>query len=132
MAAASRWHDEALGILRIIAGFLFMQHGAQKLFGWFGGQQIESFVSLMGLAGAIEFVGGILILIGLFTTPVAFIAAGEMAAAYFMAHMPRGLLPISNNGEPAVLFCFIFLLIAAAGPGAFSVDAVRQRGKAEV
>lgn len=132
MTDVSRWHDEALGILRIVAGFLFWQHGAQKLFGWFGGQPVEAMVSLMGLAGVIEFFGGLLIVIGLFTRPVAFITAGEMAVAYFMAHFPRGFWPISNSGEPPVLFCFIFLLLVAAGAGAFSVDALRTKGKVEV
>lgn len=132
MVDVSRWHDEALGLLRIVAGFLFWQHGAQKLFGWFSGEPVDAMVSLMGLAGVLEFVGGFLIIIGLFTRPVAFILAGEMAVAYFTVHLPRGLWPINNMGEPAVLFCFIYLLLVAAGAGAFSVDSVRSRGKVQV
>ncbi|MGH7444151.1 MAG: DoxX family protein [Longimicrobiales bacterium] len=127
MVDVSRWHDEALGLLRIVAGFVFWQHGAQKLFGWFGGQPVEAMVSLMGLAGVLEFVGGLLIIIGLFTRPVAFILAGEMAVAYFTAHLPRGFWTVNNNGEPAVLLCFIFLLLVAAGAGAFSVDSLRRK-----
>ncbi len=121
-----RWREPALGVLRIVAGFLFFQHGAQKLFGWFGGQTVE-LASIYGLAGIIEVVGGALIALGLFTRIVAFIASGEMAVAYFMAHLPNGLWPIENGGEPAVLFCFIFLYLVFAGPGAFALDRLRGR-----
>ena len=100
--------------LRIVAGLLFACHGAQKLLGMFGGQQVP-LMTMFGLAGVIELVGGILIAIGLFTSVVAFIASGEMAAAYFMAHAPRGNVPIQNGGELAVLYCFLFLYIAARG-----------------
>ena len=110
--------------LRIVAGYAFMLHGIQKLFGVLGGQPVE-LVSLLGLAALIETVGGGLIALGLFTRPAAFIASGEMAAAYFMVHAPRGqfLFPLANDGEPAVLYCFLFLYLAAAGPGAWSLDA---------
>ena len=111
--------------LRIVAGYLFMLHGLQKLFGVLGGQQME-LVSLLGLAALIEAVGGALIALGLFTRPAAFIASGEMAAAYFMGHVARQgqfLFPVANQGEPAVLYCFLFLYLAAAGPGAWSLDA---------
>src|SRR5688572_7386059 len=90
--------------LRIVAGFLFSLHGAQKLFGVLGGQSVE-LMSQRGLAGLIELIGGVLIAIGLFTSPMAFIASGEMAVAYFQAHFPRGFWPVQNGGEPAVLFC---------------------------
>lgn len=116
--------------LRIVAGYLFMLHGLQKLFGVLGGQQME-LVSLLGLAALIEAVGGALIALGLFTRPAAFIASGEMAAAYFMGHVAREgqfLFPVANQGEPAVLYCFLFLYLASVGPGAWSLDA--RLGKA--
>ena len=111
--------------LRIVAGYCFMLHGLQKLFGVLGGQQPE-LVSLLGLAALIETIGGALIAVGLFTRPAAFVASGEMAAAYFIAHAPRDgmfLFPVANQGEPAVLFCFLFLYLASAGPGSWSLDA---------
>ena len=107
--------------LRIVAGLLFACHGAQKLFGVFGGQSMP-LMSQMGLAGVIEFGGGLLIAIGLFTSLAAFIASGEMAAAYFMAHAPRGPVPIQNGGELAALYCFLFLYIAARGTGKLGVQ----------
>lgn len=120
----------AHSLLRIVTGLLFAQHGAQKLFGWLGGQQVENVMSLMGIAGILEFFGGILIIIGLFTRPVAFLLSGEMAVAYFMAHFPQGFWPATNQGEPAVLFCFIFLYFAATGAGRWSIDEAiaRRRG----
>ena len=111
--------------VRIVAGYCFMLHGLQKMFGLFGGQQVE-IVSLLGLAGIIETVGGALIIVGLFTKPVAFIASGQMAVAYFIGHVAREgqfFLPLVNRGESAVLFCFLFLYLASAGPGAWSLDA---------
>jgi len=126
----SRWREQALGVLRIVAGFLFLHHGAQKLFGWFGGQTVE-LVSLMGLAGVIELVGGLLIMIGLFTRIAAFIASGEMAFAYFMAHASRATWPIENSGEHTVLFCFVFLYLVFAGAGAFSLDGMRAGRRSE-
>jgi putative oxidoreductase len=106
--------------LRIAAGLLFACHGAQKLFGLFGGRTVD-LTSQMGLAGIIEFGGGILIAIGFLTSFAAFIASGEMAWAYFQAHAPRGAVPIQNGGEAAVLFCFLFLYIAARGTGSLGV-----------
>ena len=122
--------------LRVVAGLLFMMHGGQKLLGWFGGVDGQGatvqLMSLFGLAGVLELVGGILIILGLFTRPVAFILAGEMAVAYFMGHVPRGFWPLQNQGEPAVLFCFIFLYMAAVGAGEYSLDAkMRRRGMSE-
>lgn len=117
-----------LNVLRIVVGFTFWQHGAQKLFGWLGGTQIESLTSLMGVAGVLEFFGGIAIVLGLFTRPMAFVLAGEMATAYFRAHvggaetLMEHLFPIMNRGELPVLFCFIFLYFVARGGGGFSVD----------
>jgi putative oxidoreductase len=112
-------------LLRVIAGLAFAQHGAQKLFGVLGGKPME-LTSQLGVAGVIEFLGGIMIAIGLFTSPVAFIASGEMAVAYFQAHAPRGFWPIQNGGELAVLYCFIFLYFAAAGSGKLSIDSIRK------
>ncbi|HEX2223910.1 MAG TPA: DoxX family protein [Thermoanaerobaculia bacterium] len=117
-----RHADRVYAIFRIVAVFLFMFHGMQKLFGAFGGQKAE-LASLMGLAGLIEFGCGLLVMIGLFASWAAFIASGTMAAAYFMAHASRGLWPIENQGELAVLYCFAFLYIAARGAGPWSVAA---------
>ena len=118
-------------LLRVVSGFLFMLHGGQKLLGWFGGMGDGGpLPPLMMAAGFIELVGGALIMLGLFTRPAAFIASGEMAFAYFMAHQPRGPLPNLNNGEPPVLFCFIFLFFAAVGAGAYSLDAAIARARA--
>lgn len=111
-------------LLRIVIGFTFCSHGLQKLFGMFGGiggHRVPLF-SLFGLAGILETFGGILILVGLFTMPVAFILSGEMAVAYFIGHSPHGLWPIRNGGELAVLYCFIFLYLFSAGPGPVSLD----------
>jgi len=121
-----RYSPYLYALLRIVAGFLFLQHGLQKLFGWLGAKGAVELMSQMGLAGIIEVVGGALIAIGLFTSPVAFIASGEMAFAYFQAHAPRGMWPIMNGGELAALYCFIFLYFAAVGSGRWSVDALRK------
>jgi putative oxidoreductase len=125
-APLSRFVGPSYAILRIVAGLLFAFHGAQKLFGMFDGTA-RPLVSLMGFAGIIEFVGGVLIMIGLLAGLVAFIASGQMAFAYFVAHVPRGGWPIENDGELAVLFCFVFLLISARGAGIWSVDATLFR-----
>jgi putative oxidoreductase len=119
----SNWSPQLLGILRIVAALLFIEHGTSKLFGFppFPMGEVQLF-SLLGLAGILEFVGGALLLIGLFTHPVALILAGEMAVGYFMAHAPRGFFPANNGGDAAILFCFLFLYLSAAGPGAWSVD----------
>ncbi len=118
-------------LLRVVTGLMFWQHGAQKLFGWLGGRQVQDMASQFGLAGVLEFFGGILIILGLFTRPVAFILSGEMAFAYFLAHAPRGLWPIENRGEVVVLFSFIFLFFAAHGAGRYSLDAMFGRRRAE-
>jgi putative oxidoreductase len=118
-------------VMRIVVGFLFACHGAQKLFGVFGGVGPDGgtapFFSLMGLAGLIELFGGLLIMVGLLTGYAAFIASGEMAAAYFMGHSPRGFWPILNQGERAVLYCFIFLYMASYGSGVWSIDSLRSQ-----
>jgi putative oxidoreductase len=116
-----RFAEPAYALLRIVSGLLFALHGAQKLFGAFGGQQVPM-MSQVWFAGAIELIGGILIAVGLFTSIAAFIASGEMAVAYFQAHAPNGWNPLANQGELAVLYCFIFLYMAARGGGRWSIE----------
>jgi len=125
------WAPRLLSVLRIITAFLFLQHGTAKLFGFPHVAFFDelSLLSLIGFAGVLEAVGGLLLVLGLFTRPVAFILSGEMAFAYFIGHAPKGLFPLLNNGEPAILFCFIFLYLAAAGGGAWSLDRRLWRGK---
>jgi putative oxidoreductase len=123
------WAPRLLGLLRIVTALMFIQHGSAKLFGLpalEGMGQVE-LMSIYGLAGVLEFAGGLLLLLGWFTRPVAFVLSGEMAFAYFMGHAPHGFLPIANHGELAVQWCFLFLYFAAAGAGAFSLDAMRRR-----
>jgi putative oxidoreductase len=115
-----RFEPYAYALLRIVAGLLFLFHGLQKLFGMYGGQAVE-LVSLRGLAGIIELVGGAMIMIGLYTSPVAFIASGQMAFAYFLSHQPQAFWPIQNRGELAALYCFVFLYISTRGSGPLSV-----------
>ena len=117
------WRPRVLSLVRIVSAFLFMQHGAMKLFNFPAPfmHDVQLF-SLIGLAGVLELFGGFLLLIGLFTRPVAFILSGQMAFAYFMAHAPGGFWPILNHGELAVMYCFVFLYFAFAGGGSFSVD----------
>lgn len=114
-------------LMRIVAGFLFACHGAQKLFGVLGGQKQEA--PLMIAAGVIELVGGILIAVGFLTSIVALVCSGQMAVAYFMRHASGGLWPIVNKGELAVLFCFVFLYIASVGSGILSIDALIGKAK---
>ena len=121
-----KYAGPALSLLRIVTALLFIQHGTAKLFDT---PHMNLPPEIMGIPiggiGALELVGGVLVLIGLFTRPAAFILAGQMAVAYFIAHASKGLYPALNGGEPAILFCFVFLLLAAAGPGPWSVDAMR-------
>ncbi|MBI4547702.1 MAG: DoxX family protein [Ignavibacteriae bacterium] len=128
----SQWAPRLLSILRIVTALLFMQHGSQKLFLVPAGQMTEpvALLSLIGLAAVLEFFGGLLLVAGLFTRLVAFVLSGEMAVAYFMSHASRGLLPLLNRGELAVLYCFIFLYLVAAGGGSWSVDHLLRRSKA--
>lgn len=116
-------------ILRILVGLMFAMHGSQKLFGIPGNKPPVSLASLMGLGGAIELICGLTIALGLLASYAAFLASGEMAAAYFMLHFPHGFLPIVNQGELAVLYCFIFLYIAARGSGVWSIDALTGTAK---
>jgi len=122
MKFLSRFEPVAFAVLRVVAGFLYSCHGAQKLFGAFGGHQVTVHNPLMLAAGIIEFGGGVLILLGLGIRYAAFIASGEMAVAYFMMHAGRGFFPIQNGGELAVVYCFLFLFIACHGAGKFGVD----------
>jgi putative oxidoreductase len=129
------WTPRLLSLLRIITGFLFIPHGAQKLFGFMAPPQWSTppIFSLVGIAGVLEFFGGLLILLGLFTRPVAFILSGMMAVAYFMVHAPQGFLPLQNKGELAVIYSFLFLFLSVAGGGAWSIDRLwRGRGAARL
>ncbi len=113
---SDRYADLAYFLLRVVSGLLFAQHGAQKLFGVLGGKPVE-WLSIYGLAGVIELAGGVMIALGLFTSWVAFICAGQMAVAYFWRHQPRAFWPVQNGGELAALYCFIFLYVSTRGGG---------------
>lgn len=121
-----KYSPHFFAILRIVSGLMFMMHGTQKLFGWPGDGSTVELVSLMGLAGVIEFVGGLMIALGFLASWAAFIASGQMAVAFFKAHAPQGWNPLMNDGELAVLYCFLFLYIAAHGAGIWSIDAARK------
>jgi putative oxidoreductase len=123
------WAPRALSVLRIVTAFLFMVHGSAKLLHVPHQAQFDNLqlMSLMGFQGVLELVGGGLLLIGLFSRPIAFLLSGDMAVAYFMAHWPKNWLPILNGGELAVMFCFVFLYVWIAGPGPWSVDASMRR-----
>ncbi|MEI9407834.1 DoxX family protein [Mesorhizobium salmacidum] len=119
----ARYQPQALGVLRIVTALQFVEHGTQKLFNFPAGEHAAAALSGLPLAaGILEFVGGILLALGLFTRPVAFLLAGEMAIAYFVAHMPRDFFPVNNGGDSAISFCFIFLYLVFAGAGAFALD----------
>jgi putative oxidoreductase len=121
----TRWAPEALGVLRIVTGLLFLEHGTQKFLSFPPGERAGSGWALDNpgaFSGLIEIVAGLLVAAGWFTRPAAFIAAGTMAVAYWMAHAPQNFFPVNNMGDAAILFCFIFLYFVFAGPGAFSVD----------
>src|SRR5215212_2094349 len=122
-----RWSPYMLAALRIVTALIFMEHGTQKLLGFPSGSNMQPpLFSMFGFAGLLELVGGLLILLGLFTRPVAFILAGEMAFAYFMGHAPRGFFPVNNGGDAAILYCFVFLYFVFSGPGAWSLDRTRS------
>jgi putative oxidoreductase len=124
------WSPRMLSVLRIMTGLLFLEHGTQKLLGFPPpANPGPALFSLLGLQGIIELVGGVLLLIGLFTRPVAFILAGDMAVAYFMRHAPRDFFPLSNGGQLAILFCFVFFYLFVAGGGAWSVDEQRTKSR---
>ena len=122
------YQPQALAALRIVSALLFIEHGTQKFFNFPPAEQpFGDLINIIGLAGVLEVVGGVLLLVGLFTRPVAFVLCGFMAVAYFMAHAPQSFFPINNRGDAAILFCFVFLYLTAAGPGAFALDN-RRRG----
>lgn len=126
-----RARDVTVFLLRIVSGLLFFQAGALKMFGWFGGMPPGvAMTPLVWTAAAIEVVGGIALMLGLFTRPVAFVCSGEMAAAYFIGHFPQGFWPIQNHGEEAVLLSFLFLFLWANGAGPWSLDALIQNRRA--
>lgn len=127
----ARFENATLALLRVMAGLMFMQHGAQKLFGVLGGWRGEPgatapLLSQAGLAGVLEVFGGLLIVLGLFTRPVAFILSGMMAVAYFQSHAPDGFWPLLNRGELAALYCFVFLFFSARGASSYSIDAMLE------
>ncbi|QND42487.1 DoxX family protein [Rhizobium leguminosarum bv. viciae] len=118
----SAYRPYGLAALRIITALLFIEHGTMKLFAFPAAQMVSPLPPLMLFAALLELIGGILILVGLLTRPVAFLLAGEMAVAYFMAHAPNSFFPAVNQGDAAILFCFVFLYLFFSGPGAFAVD----------
>jgi putative oxidoreductase len=131
---SDRTKSITLFLLRVVAGLLFLQVGGMKIFDWFGGVPADhgghpAMMSQAWIGGVLEFYGGAAVLLGLFTRPVAFLLSGEMAVAYFQFHQPGGTWPIQNHGEQAVLFCFIFLLLAAHGAGCCSLDGRLRRKK---
>jgi putative oxidoreductase len=127
-ATLDRWSPYALAVLRIVTALIFIEHGTQKLFGFPAPPQggLPPLLSIYGIGGVLELVGGLLILVGLFTRPVAFILAGEMAVAYWMMHAARSFYPALNGGDAAILYCFVFLLLVFTGPGALSIDGSRR------
>src|SRR5438034_9367525 len=131
VARWSSWAPYLRSILRIVAAFLFMQVGTAKLVGFpatiLPGGGTAPIASLLGIAGVLETFGGVLLLVGLFTRPVAFLLSGEMAFAYFMGHAPNGLWPVLNQGTDAIFYCFLYLYFSAAGPGPWSIDAMREK-----
>jgi putative oxidoreductase len=130
----SSFQPQALSLLRIVAGLCFSLHGFQKILGWLGGIDgkgaTAAAFTLPWVSGILELVGGLLLMVGLFTVPVAFILSGQMAVAYFMAHFPRGFWPIVNRGELAAVYSFLFLYLATSGPGPWSIDHLRSRPSA--
>jgi putative oxidoreductase len=125
----SQWSPRVLSVFRFVTGFLFVQHGAQKLFGFLAAQPgaTPPLLSMAGVAGVLEFFGGLLILVGLFTRPAAFILSGLMAVAYFLVHAPQGFWTLQNQGELAVLYSFVFLFFSVAGGGEWSLDRLLNR-----
>ena len=124
------WAPHMLAILRIVTALIFMEHGTQKLFGFPPSDNPSpTAFSFFWIGGVLEFVGGLLVLLGLFTRPAAFLLAGEMAVAYWMFHAPDSVFPVLNGGDAAILYCFVFLYLVFAGPGAWSIDGARARAE---
>ncbi len=115
------------GVMRIVVALLFLQHGTQKLFSIPPAGNAPALTSLLGVAGVLEVIGGVLLVVGLFTRPAAFLLSGEMAVAYFLRHAPQGFWPLLNRGELAALYCFVFLYISVVGGGVWSLDSFRER-----
>lgn len=126
------WAPRLLSLLRIMAALLFIAHGTQKLFGFPASEFSPALLSLPWIAGVLEVFGGLALLLGVFTRPVAFVLSGQMAAAYFMAHAPQSFFPALNGGDAAILFCFVFLYLAVAGAGPWSLDARRAQARAAI
>ncbi len=124
------WTARALSVLRMMTALLFLEHGTSKLFGFPPSPfPVHSLMSMMGASAILEALGGLLLLLGLFTRPVAFILCGEMAVAYFMVHAPHSFFPLLNKGDSAIQFCFVFLYLIFAGPGPWSLDALRSMSR---
>ncbi|CDX13388.1 conserved membrane hypothetical protein [Mesorhizobium sp. ORS 3324] len=128
LESLAQYRPQVLGVLRIMAALQFIEHGTQKLFNFPAGVHAGPLTGLALTSAILEFAGGVLLALGLFTRPVAFLLCGEMAVAYFMVHMPRNFFPANNGGDAAILFCFVFLYLFFAGPGSFALD---NRGNAE-
>ena len=124
----AKWHSHFLSVLRIMTGLLFLEHGTSKFLGFPHVEKVPDALSMPGISGMFELVGGALIVLGLFTRPVAFVLSGNMAVAYFYAHAPRAFFPVLNGGDPAILYSFVFLYLFFAGAGPWSVDAM-MKGK---
>lgn len=122
----TRYAPHVLSVLRVVAAFIFLLHGTQKLLGIPAATRMPDFLSMLWVAGALEIVGGVLLILGLFTRPTAFVLSGLMAFAYFIAHAPRSIFPTLNGGDAAILYCFVFLYLVFAGPGPWSLDARRR------
>ncbi|MBB3899308.1 DoxX family protein [Roseococcus suduntuyensis] len=122
----TRYAPHVLSVLRVVTAFIFLLHGTQKLLGIPAATRMPDFLSMLWVAGALEIVGGVLLIIGLFTRPTAFVLSGLMAFAYFIAHAPRSIFPTLNGGDAAILYCFVFLYLVFAGPGPWSLDARRR------
>jgi putative oxidoreductase len=129
---STKWTPYLLSVVRFVAGFLFIQHGLEKLWGFAGGRIDRDFTAIHGIAGLIETPGGLLLMLGLFARPTAFILCGEMAVAYFHSWAPHGFWPIANGGEGSVIYCYVFLWLVAAGAGPWSLDALIQRNRQKV
>jgi putative oxidoreductase len=127
MNGSPKWTPYLLSVIRFVLGFMFIQHGLEKLWGFAGGRIDHNFGSMHGFAGLLEFPGGLLLMLGLFTRSTAFILSGEMAVAYFRSWAPRGLWPITNGGEFSTILAFAFLWLVAAGPGPWSLDYLIHR-----
>jgi putative oxidoreductase len=123
----AKWQSDLLSLLRIMTGLLFLEHGTSKFLGFPHVERVPEALSMPGVGGMLELAGGALIVLGLFTRPVAFLLSGEMAVAYFYAHAPRAPFPVLNGGDAAILFCFAFLYLLFAGPGPWSIDALMRR-----